>query len=65
MIRLWIALLTSIFLQISVHAADKIRISTPGDASQFTMHLAPKRGSLAGISFSQVTRSYIDIGRNF
>ena len=46
MITLLAALLTTIFLQTSVHSADKIRISTPGDASQFTMHLAQKRGFL-------------------
>jgi ABC-type nitrate/sulfonate/bicarbonate transport system substrate-binding protein len=46
MITLWVALLTTIFIETSVHATDKIRISTPGDASQFTMHLAQKRGFL-------------------
>ena len=46
MITLWVVLLTTIFLQTSVHATDKIRISTPGDASQFTMHLAQRRGFL-------------------
>src|SRR6266550_4478291 len=45
MITLWVVLLTTIFLETSVQA-DKIRISTPGDASQFTMHLAQKRGFL-------------------
>jgi NitT/TauT family transport system substrate-binding protein len=46
MITLWVALLTTIFLETSVQAADKIRISTPGDAAHFTMHLAQKRGFL-------------------
>jgi NitT/TauT family transport system substrate-binding protein len=46
MITPWVALLTTIFLETSVHAADKIRISTPGDAAHFTMHLAQKRGFL-------------------
>lgn len=46
MITLWVALLTTIFLQTSAHGADKIRISTPSDAAHFTMHLAQKRGFL-------------------
>jgi NitT/TauT family transport system substrate-binding protein len=46
MITLWVVLLTTIFLETSVQAADKIRISTPGDAAHFTMHLAQKRGFL-------------------
>jgi ABC-type nitrate/sulfonate/bicarbonate transport system substrate-binding protein len=29
-----------------VHAADKIRISTPADAAHFTMHLAQQKGFL-------------------
>jgi len=46
MITLWVALLTSIFLQTSAHGADKIRITTPSDAAHFTMHLAQRRGFL-------------------
>jgi NitT/TauT family transport system substrate-binding protein len=33
-------------LYVPLNAADKIRISTPGDAAHFTMHLAQKRGFL-------------------
>ena len=40
------ALLAICLLHTSVQAADKIRISTPGDAAHFTMHLAQKRGFL-------------------
>jgi ABC-type proline/glycine betaine transport system substrate-binding protein len=46
MITLFVALLTTILLQTPVHAAEKIRISTPGDSAHFTMHLAQKRGFL-------------------
>jgi NitT/TauT family transport system substrate-binding protein len=41
-----VALLTSFLLHASVCVAEKIRISTPGDAAHFTMHLAQKRGFL-------------------
>src|SRR4030095_4747585 len=44
--KIFLILLTIFLLQTSVHAADKIRISTPGDAAHFTMHLAQKRGFL-------------------
>ena len=44
--KIFVVLLTIFLLQPSVHAADKIRISTPGDAAHFTMHLAQKRGFL-------------------
>src|SRR4249920_4029908 len=44
--KIFVALLAMFLIQTSVQAADKIRISTPGDASQFTMHLAQRRGFL-------------------
>ena len=44
--KIFVALLTIFLAQTSVQAADKIRISTPGDAAHFTMHLAQKRGFL-------------------
>ena len=44
--KIFVALLAIFLLQTSVQAADKIRISTPGDAAHFTMHLAQKRGFL-------------------
>ena len=44
--KLFLALLAICFLHTSIHAADKIRISTPADAAHFTMHLAQKRGFL-------------------
>lgn len=46
MSQIFVALLTIFLVQTSVQAADKIRISTPGDAAHFTMHLAQKRGFL-------------------
>jgi ABC-type nitrate/sulfonate/bicarbonate transport system substrate-binding protein len=44
--KIFVALLTIFLAQTSAQAADKIRISTPGDAAHFTMHLAQKRGFL-------------------
>jgi len=44
--KLYVALLAICLLHTSIHAADKIRISTPADAAHFTMHLAQKRGFL-------------------
>ena len=44
--KLIVAMLGIVLLLSSVQAADKIRISTPGDAAHFTMHLAQKRGFL-------------------
>ena len=44
--KIFVALLAICFLHTSIHAADKIRISTPADAAHFTMHLAQKRGFL-------------------
>jgi ABC-type nitrate/sulfonate/bicarbonate transport system substrate-binding protein len=44
--KIFVALLALFLLQTSVHAADKIRISTPADAAHFTMHLAQKKGFL-------------------
>ena len=44
--RIFVALLGIFLLHTSVHAVDKIRISTPADAAHFTMHLAQKRGFL-------------------
>ena len=44
--QMFVALLGIFLLYSSVQAADKIRISTPGDAAHFTMHLAQKRGFL-------------------
>ena len=41
--QMFMALLAICLLHTSVQAADKIRISTPGDAAHFTMHLAQKR----------------------
>jgi len=38
------ALLILLFFHTPSDAADKIRISTPGDAAHFTMHLAQRRG---------------------
>ena len=46
MSQIFVALLAIFLAQTSVQAADKIRISTPGDAAHFTMHLAQKRGFL-------------------
>ena len=46
MTKIFVPLLTIFLAQTSVQAADKIRISTPGDAAHFTMHLAQKRGFL-------------------
>ena len=43
---IFVALLAIFLIHTSVQAADKIRISTPGDAAHFTMHLAQKRGFL-------------------
>jgi ABC-type nitrate/sulfonate/bicarbonate transport system substrate-binding protein len=42
----FVVLLMSFILHASVHAADKIRISTPADAAHFTMHLAQRKGFL-------------------
>ena len=44
--KIFVALLATFLCHTSVHAADKIRISTPADAAHFTMHLAQKRGFL-------------------
>ena len=44
--KIFVALLAIFLLHTSVQAADKIRISTPGDAAHFTMHLAQKKGFL-------------------
>jgi len=44
--KIFVTLLGLFFLQSSVHASDRIRISTPGDAAHFTMHLAQKKGFL-------------------
>jgi NitT/TauT family transport system substrate-binding protein len=41
-----VGLLILFFSHTVADAADKIRISTPGDAAHFTMHLAQKRGFL-------------------
>jgi NitT/TauT family transport system substrate-binding protein len=46
MSQIFVALLTIFLVQSSVQAADKIRITTPGDAAHFSMHLAQKRGFL-------------------
>jgi hypothetical protein len=46
MSTLFVALLTTVLLQTPVDAAEKIRISTPGDSAHFIMHLAQKRGFL-------------------
>jgi NitT/TauT family transport system substrate-binding protein len=43
---IFVTLLATCLLHTSIHAADKIRISTPADAAHFTMHLAQKRGFL-------------------
>ena len=44
--KICLTLLAIFLLHTSIHAADKIRISTPPDAAHFTMHLAEKRGFL-------------------
>ena len=44
--KIFVIVLTIFLLQTSAYAADKIRISTPGDAAHFTMHLAQKKGFL-------------------
>src|SRR5262249_26677795 len=44
--KIFVIVLAIFLLQTLVHAADKIRISTPGDAAHFTMHLAQKKGFL-------------------
>jgi NitT/TauT family transport system substrate-binding protein len=44
--KIFVALLAICLFHTSAHATDKIRISTPGDAAHFTMHLAQKRGFL-------------------
>ncbi len=44
--KILVALLAICLIHTSAQAADKIRISTPGDAAHFTMHLAQKRGFL-------------------
>jgi NitT/TauT family transport system substrate-binding protein len=44
--KIFVALLVTFLSYTSTHAADKVRISTPGDAAHFTMHLAQKRGFL-------------------
>ena len=44
--KIFVALLGTFLLHTSVHAMDKIRISTPADAAHFTMHLAQKKGFL-------------------
>ena len=44
--KIFVALLAICLLHTSIHAADKIRISTPADAAHFTMHLAQRRGFL-------------------
>jgi NitT/TauT family transport system substrate-binding protein len=44
--KILVGLLAICLLHTSADAADKIRISTPGDAAHFTMHLAQKRGFL-------------------
>src|SRR5215470_7179717 len=41
-----LAFLAIFVLCAPVNAADKIRISTPGDAAHFTMHLAQRKGFL-------------------
>lgn len=41
-----LALLAALILKTPIHAADKIRISTPADAAHFTMHLAQRKGIL-------------------
>jgi NitT/TauT family transport system substrate-binding protein len=41
-----VASLMIFLVQTSAQAMDKIRISTPGDAAHFTMHLAQQRGFL-------------------
>jgi ABC-type nitrate/sulfonate/bicarbonate transport system substrate-binding protein len=46
MSQIFMALLTIFLVQTLAQAADKIRITTPGDAAHFTMHLAQKRGFL-------------------
>jgi ABC-type nitrate/sulfonate/bicarbonate transport system substrate-binding protein len=46
MYKLVIGLLAIFVFQTFVQAADKIRISTPGDAAHFTMHLAQRKGFL-------------------
>src|SRR5215470_18851776 len=42
----FVSLLIALLACTSVYSDDKIRISTPGDAAHFTMHLAQKRGFL-------------------
>ena len=44
--KLVTGLLAIFVFQTYVQAADKIRISTPGDAAHFTMHLAQRKGFL-------------------
>lgn len=44
--KLVAGLLAIFVFQTYVQAADKIRISTPGDAAHFTMHLAQRKGFL-------------------
>jgi ABC-type nitrate/sulfonate/bicarbonate transport system substrate-binding protein len=44
--QIFVTLLAIGLLHTSIHASDKIRISTPADAAHFTMHLAQKRGFL-------------------
>ena len=44
--KILVGVLAICLLHTSADAADKIRISTPGDAAHFTMHLAQKRGFL-------------------
>jgi NitT/TauT family transport system substrate-binding protein len=46
MSQIFVALVGIFLIHSSAHAADKIRITTPGDAAHFTMHLAQKRGFL-------------------
>jgi NitT/TauT family transport system substrate-binding protein len=46
MYKLVAGLLAIFIYQTYVQAADKIRISTPGDAAHFTMHLAQRKGFL-------------------
>ena len=53
--QMFVALLGIFLLHSSVQAADKIRISTPGDAAHFTMHLAQKRGFLKEEGFRSGT----------
>jgi NitT/TauT family transport system substrate-binding protein len=44
--KIALAVFAIFILHVPLNAADKIRISTPGDAAHFTMHLAQKRGFL-------------------